>query len=236
MFSKKTQKETSESSKHWYQDKYQHVLTQRNVLALIAILSLLTSIVAVFGILRLAPLKSVEPYLLQIDEKTGITQKISPYTRDDYAANDSIDRYFTSQYIRTRESYNPSIVLYNYNVVRLMSTRNVFEMYRRVIDASAEGSLAKKLGAVGRRDIKILSVIYITNPVARGKKPEASNKKIMQARITTVDSMPNADDISQNWLITIEFEYANINLNEQEQLINPLGYQVTTYQIQREVN
>ena len=72
---KRSQKETSESSKHWYQDKYQHVLTQRNVLALIAMLALSTSIVAVFGILRLAPLKSVEPYLLQIDEKTGITQE-----------------------------------------------------------------------------------------------------------------------------------------------------------------
>ena len=195
-----------------------------------------TAIVAVFGILRLAPLKSVEPYLLQIDEKTGITQKVEPISREQYAANESIDRYFTSQYIRVRESYNPSIVYYNYNIVRLMSTRNIFESYRKQVDASTEGSIAKKLGTSGRRDIKILSVIYITNPVARGKKAEASATKIMQARISTIDSTPNADDVVQNWLVTVTFEYANLNINEQEQLLNPLGYQVASYQIQREVN
>lgn len=233
---KRSQKQASESSQHWYQDKYQHVLTQRNVLALIAVLALATSIVAVFGILRLAPLKSVEPYLLQIDERTGITQKVNPITREEYAANESIDRYFTSQYLRVRESYNPNILLYNYNIVRLMSTRGIFESYRKQVDASAEGSLAKRLGASGRRDIKVLSVIYITNPTARGKKAQSSHSKIMQARITTIDSIPNSDDVQQNWIVTITFEYANLNITEQEQLLNPLGYQVTSYQIQREVN
>lgn len=212
------------------------MLTQRNVLALIAVLALSTAIVAVFGILRLAPLKSVEPYLLQIDEKTGITQKVEPITREQYAANESIDRYFTSQYIRVRESYNPSTFYYNYNIVRLMSNRNVFEIYRKLADASVEGSIAKKLGVNGRRDVKILSLIYITEPTRRGKKPEASNTKIMQARVSTIDSTPNADDVVQNWQVTVTFEYANLNINEQEQLLNPLGYQVKTYQIQREVN
>jgi type IV secretion system protein VirB8 len=233
---KRSQKKASDSSQHWYQDKYQHVVTQRNVLALIALVALVTAMLAVFTVLRLAPLKSVEPYLLQIDEKTGITQKVNPVTRNEYAASEAVDKYFTSTYLRLREGYNPSILLYNYNIIRLMSTTGVFGSYRRQIDASVEGTLANKLGTKGRRDVRVRSIIYITNPVARGAKTEAAPSKIMQARITTIDSADGQGDVEQQWVVTITFEYANLAITEAEQLMNPLGYQVTSYQIQREIN
>ena len=233
---KRTQKEANDASQNWYQDKYQHVLTQRNVLALIALIALVTALFAVFTVMRLAPLKSVEPYLLQVDEKSGITQRVSPVTRDEYAASEAVDRYFTSAYLRVRESYNPTVLLYNYNTVRLMSTTDVFNYYRHQIDPSIEGSVAQHLGNFGRRDVKIRSMIYIVNPTDRRQKAAAANYKIIQARITTTDVLPNQPDVDQQWVVTITFEYANLAINEQEQLINPLGYQVTSYQIQREVN
>lgn len=233
---KRSQKEASESSQHWYQDKYQHVLTQRNVLALVALVALVTALLAVFTVLRLAPLKSVEPYLLQIDDKTGIAQRVNPVTRNEYAANEAVDRYFTSQYLRMRETYNPSILMYNYNGVRVMSEPKVFSEYRRQVDASVEGSLANRLGPTGRRDIKIRSLVYITNPVNRGQKAQSANTKIIQARITTSDTFSNSTDIETQWIVTVTFEYANLALNDQEQWINPLGYQVTSYQVQREIN
>ncbi len=237
---KRSKNETSESSQHWYQDKYQHVLTQRNVLALVALVALVTALLAVLTVLRLAPLKSVEPYLLQIDPKTGIAQKVNPISRNEYAANEAVDRYFTSTYLRVREGYNPSTLLYNDNIVRLMSTPPIFRDYRRQVDASVEGSLAKNLGATGRRDIKIRSIIYITNPVDRidrSKKAESANSKIMQARITTIDNVPGASsEVENQWIVTVTFEYANLAISEAEQLFNPLGYQVRNYQIQREIN
>ena len=233
---KRTQKEANEASQNWYQDKYQHVLTQRNLLALISLVALVIALIAVFTVMRLAPLKSVEPYLLQIDEKTGITQKVNPVTRADYAASEAVDRYFTSTYLRVREGYNPSILLYNYNIVRLMSVPDVFYSYRRQMDASVEGSLANHLGNFGRREIKIRSMAYLTNPINRFQKAEVSTSKIIQARITTTDIMPNQGDVDQQWIVTITFEYANLAINEADQLLNPLGYQVTSYQIQREIN
>ncbi len=233
---RRSQKEVDEGSQNWYQDKYQHVLTQRNVLALIALAALITALCAVFAVMRLAPLKSVEPYLLQVDERNGITQKVSPVTRNEYAANEAIDRYFTSAYLRMRESYNPSILLYNYNAVRIMSVVDVFYAYRRSMDPSVEGSVANHLGNYGRRDVKIRSLAYLVNPVNRFQKAETAQSKIIQARITTTDVIPNQPDVTQYWVITITFEYANLALSEAEQWINPLGYQVTSYQIQREVN
>ncbi len=236
MVFKRKQKDVTDSSKHWYQDKYQHVMVQRNIFALLAMLALVAAVVAVFAVLRMAPLKTVEPYLLQIDPKTGITQKVEPISRNQYAASEAVDRYFTAMYLRVRESYNFSILRYNYNIVRLMSTPDVFYGFRSEVNASNPNSLAARLGANGQRDIRIRSMSYIQNPRQLGEREEVTPTKIMQARITTVDSAPNAADLVQQWVVTITFEYASLNLNEEEQLLNPLGYTVTSYQIQREIN
>ncbi len=233
---KRSQKKVSDGSKHWYQDRYQHVLTQRNVLALVALVALVVALVAVLAVARLAPLKSVQPYLLQIDEKTGITRKVEPVSRRDYAASEAIDRFFTSTYLRARESYNVTTLRYNYNVVRLLCAPEVFYGFRRQVDPANPASFAALLGATGQREIKIRSMNYLVNPPAAGAKSNETIAKIMQARITTTNTVPNKADVEEYWVVTIGFEYANLSLNETEQLINPLGYTVTSYQIQREVN
>ena len=232
---KRSQQDVSESSKHWYQDKYQHVLTQRNMLALIAVFSLIAATAAVFTVLHLAPLKSVEPYLLQVDEKTGFTQRVTPISRKDYAAEPAIDRYFTTVYLRMRESYNANILRYNYNIVRLMSTPDIFRRYRSTVDPKVEDSIAKRLGAVGQRDVRVRSMAYIQNPTDKKQKAEPQTlSKIIQARITTVETMPNSAEKETPWVVTITFEYADLSLNPDEQLLNPLGYTVTSYQIEPE--
>jgi type IV secretion system protein VirB8 len=232
---KRKQQDVSDGSKHWYQDKYQHVLTQRNILALVALCANIAAIVAVFALMRLAPLKTVEPYLLQMDEKTGITQRVIPITRRDYTANEGVDRYFTAQYLRVRESYNVNILRYNYNIVRLMSTEPIFNVFRRFSNPDNEEGFVKRLGALGQRDIRIRSMVYITNPVdAKGRTGTPPNTKIIQARVTALESMPNKAPEESMWIITITFEYADLDLNVDDQLLNPLGYTVTSYQIQPE--
>jgi type IV secretion system protein VirB8 len=232
---KRNQQDVSDSSKHWYQDKYQHVLTQRNMLALIAVVSLFAAAVAAFAVFRLAPLKSVQPSLIQIDEKTGITQRVIPLTRADYAANQAVDRYFISTYLRLRESYNISTLRYNYNVLRLMSTVDEFRRFRQQVDPANEQSFAKRLGTAGLRDVKIRSLVYVTNPSDKRGASTVTSGKAMQARITTSETVSNQPDKISYWIVTINFEYADLSLSQDEQLLNPLGFTVTSYQIQPEV-
>ena len=236
MFFRRSQQDVADSSKHWYQDKYQHVLVQRNILALVALVALITALVAVLAVTRLAPLKSVEPYLLEIDEKTGITQKVEPISRSAYAANEAVDRYFISTYVRARESYNFSTTRTHFNTVRVMSKPEVFYAFRRAADPALESSLAAVLGTTGMRNVRFRSISYIENPPVPKTGAVVTPSKIAQVRIVTTDSKPNATDVEQYWVVTLGFQYANLSLNEAEQLVNPLGFTVTSYQIQRELN
>ena len=231
---KRSQQEVSDGSKHWYQDKYQNVLTQRNILALIAIFSLVTAAMAVLAVMRLSPLKTVEPYLIQIDEKTGITQRVEPVTQEMYAANPAIDRYFAATYLNRRESYNANIYYYNYEIVRLMSSRPVFNGYAAQVNPENEAGYVKKLGAYGKREVKVRSMIYLPSPT--GTTSSATSSKIIQAKITTTESSPNEGEVKTYWLVTMTFEYATLDLTEDEQWLNPLGFTVTSYQIHKEIN
>lgn len=234
---KRKPKPQSDGSKHWYEDKYQSVLVQRNMLALATMAALLVAFGSVLAVAWLAPLKSVEPYLIQIEEKTGITQKVEPLSRNQViAAGPAVDRYFVATYLRAREGYNPTLRLYNDMVVRVLSSRPVFYAYRNSIDPANKESVVNRLGTTGQRLVKIHTMNYITNPMQLSITQKETPDIIMQARITTTDVMPNAGDLVQRWIVTITFNYADLTLSETDRLLNPLNFQVVNYQVEREIN
>lgn len=224
----------ADSSRHWYQDKYQHVLVQRNLLALISLVALAVALVAMLAMARLAPLKSVEPYLLQIDERTGITQAVKPALAGQYVANEAVDRYFIATYLRAREGYNPHTRIANDNLVRLMSSRSVFVQYRSQMNPADKDSIPARLGPNGQRSIDVISTSYIAQPIP--KKPQDTlPPRIMTVRFITIEDYPNAPNVRQNWIATITFAYTDLRITESERLYNPLGFQVINYQVTKEL-
>src|SRR5687768_13777752 len=112
----KKEKEPS-GSKNWYRDRYQYVLVQRKILVFITALSLLASLVTVVVIAQLTPLKTVEPFVIQVDQKTGITQTVNQATVKEITANESVNNFFIVQYIRARENYLAADLARNYTIV-----------------------------------------------------------------------------------------------------------------------
>lgn len=231
----KRNENTVEESSNWYKDQFQHILVQRNILAFLTLAALIASTVCIIMVNRIAEVKTVEPYVVQIDDKLGIVQLVDPITRNQYAANEQIDRFFIAQYVSAREGYNISTLRYNYNVVRVMSSVPVFQVFRRDVNPAVPTSPSAILGEEGMRSVRIKSLAYIQNPPIPNAKAETTPAKIIQARIELRDTRDNGQDIIEHFVVTVTFEYAQLELNEQERLINPLGFTVTQYQIQREV-
>lgn len=231
----KRKEETAEETSHWYKDQYQHMVVQRNVLAFLTLAALVASVVCVILVNRIAEVKTVEPYVVQIDDRSGIVQLVEPVSRNEYAAKEMVDRFFVAQYINARESYNLSILRYNYNVVRVMSTVPVFTNFRRDVSPNIPTSAAAVLGTDGLRTVRIKSVAYIQNPSVPNNSDKTTPEKIIQARVELRDTRENGQEVVDNFVITVTFQYAQIELNEEERLINPLGFTVTHYQVQREI-
>src|SRR5579884_3246916 len=107
--------------KNWYKDRYQYVLIQRKLLTVITVTSLICTLATVIVISQLTPLKTIEPYVIQVDQRTGITQTVDPLTVRELTANEAVNNYWIVQYIRARESYSLTDIAKNYNLVRILS-------------------------------------------------------------------------------------------------------------------
>jgi type IV secretion system protein VirB8 len=227
---KKQSDKTETDVKSWYKDKYEFVRSQRDLFALITLVSLLCSAAAVAAVMWLTPYKSVEPYLIQIDQTSGIVKRVDPVTRDQYTANEAIDRYFIAQYIRARENYHPAVFQQNYNLVRVMSTRDVFVSYARGVREANPDSPVATIGKFGQRDVKFKNITFISTA------SDFRAEKIAQARILMTDtfSVSRGDRVMHS-IVTVKFQYSNLTLSQEERYLNPIGFLVTAYTIEREV-
>ncbi len=215
--------------KNWYNDRYQFVLVQRNILALITLLALLCSIAATFSISQLVPLKSVEPFVIQVDQKSGITQVVDPLKAKELTANESVNQYFMVQYIRARESYlgSPERNYYNYNLVRVLSDPSVFTKYQHEIILSNPDSPGSRLGSGGARDVHVSSMKFLD----KRELPGGEESRRYLVRSLVVEKAGGVLPKNMQKLILIEFKYTELELSIEDRYLNPIGFRVLSYRI-----
>ncbi len=225
-----TKKEESKvEKKNWYNDRYQFVVVQRNMLALISVLALFCSIASTLAVSQLVPLKSVEPFVIQVDQKSGVTQVVEPLKAHELSANEAVNQYFIVQYCRARETFlgAQDRNYYNYNLVRVLSDPMVFLRYQREIILSNPDSPGSRLGSAGSREIHIESIKFLDTKALPGG--EESRRYLVRARITE-KAGGLAVKVMQK-LILIEFKYTELELTAEDRYLNPIGFRVLSYQV-----
>jgi len=185
----------------------------------VCLLSLLATLASVLVIAQLTPLKSVEPFVIQVDPKSGITQTVDPLTVREITGLEAVNNYFLVQYIRARESFNVNDITRNYATVRVMSEeQDVYSQFKREVSPSNPQSVTARMGSTGSRSVKFKSISYI--------KPQ-----LAQARLLIEENTVNGGTVQYNRIATISFEYAKLQLTAEERYINPLGFRVTDYRV-----
>lgn len=210
-----------QETKNWYTDRYQAVRVQRDLLSLIALGAVCFSFVAIVLVYFNTPLVTVEPFIIQVDKKTGITQAVDPMTVEEITAQQAINQYFVVNYIRARESIGKDLY-YNYNIVRIMSDADsVFNAYKWWVNPNNENGIVAKLGADGYRTIEVKSVIFIENKQA-------------QVRVTVQEFGQSAASPPQHKVIYLQYDYVNLDLTLKDRYLNPLGFLVKNYRVDDE--
>jgi len=205
-------------NKNWYKDRYQYVLVQRKLLTMITLLSLAGTLFTVLVIGYMTPLKTVEPFVIQVDQKSGITQTVDPLTVKELTANEAVNNFFIVQYIRSREGYSGMDYARNYNIVRIMSeSSSVYPQFIAEADPNNPQSNAARLGSTGIRTVKFKSITYL-------------NPGLAQARLLIEEK-----NTQQHKIALVAFEYIKMSLTNEERYINPLGFRVKDYRVDEDV-
>lgn len=221
-------KQDSPAQKNWYRDRHQFVLVQRNTLAVITLICLLVALGSVYTVLQLSPLKSVEPFVIQVDERTGMTEIVTSSTITELSDKEAIDNFYLWRYVRARESLGKTSIYHNDEVVRVLSEpRVVYKEYREEINPqkNPQGYYAL-LAADGRREVQFTSLVR-----QRSNDPKQA-LKVVELSFQVAEARSNQTPVIFNKIARIEYGYSdNIALSKDDRLLNPLGFQVQNYNV-----
>lgn len=179
------------------------------------------ALLAVGAVAMLTPLKSVEPFVLRVDQTTGAVDIVTRLDQKTVHFDEVVDKYWIARYVNFREEYSAAMAYPDYLAVGLMSTRPVSDAYFELIrpeNPKAPLNVYKNGGTV---EVQIRSIAFFENKVAQ--------VRFERIEKTTLDTVT-----SSHWIATLTYRYVSSPMNEKDRLINPLGFQVVDYRLDPE--
>lgn len=182
----------------------------------------LTTCVLGIAIACMMPLKTTVPYVFEVDKNTGQTELIEVADPKKIPHSQLMDKFWLASYLRSRESYDYSVVDMEFNKVRELSMPNVFEPYKRQF--MGDKSLDRILGPAKSIRIELLSVMPEGNGIAQ--------VRFIRRMINNDTMRPESESY---WTAKIGYEYIpNYTKDGSRLLVNPFGFKVTSYQLDQD--
>jgi type IV secretion system protein VirB8 len=205
-------------ARNWYEEKFDKIIVQRNILLILAFVLLALSIVSIISVVVVVNLRKFDPFVIQIDETTGMAKIVNPISSDVLDGNDALARYFIKKYIIARETYNPvDFDTEARKVVRLYSTNGIYSTYLGYIrNPQVDPTIT-----YGQKNTTFLIV------KSWSKLNNSSNKYMVRFSIN--ETAENKRTF--NRLAVVDFQYSAMELTEDQRDINPIGFQVTGYRV-----
>ncbi|UCI10719.1 virB8 family protein [Mesorhizobium sp. B1-1-8] len=176
---------------------------------------------AILALVLMLPLKSFEPYVVEVDRNTGYIEVKSGLTR---AANlteqEAVTQANVVRYIRNREGYDPFAIEEYFGIAALLSTGEAARDLQNQFSAANPQNPAKLYGRLKRVLVDIKSVSF----------PNASTAIV---RFSTAEKS-DTEQIDRHWISVVRFRYTDTPLRNEWRFENPLGFQVYSYRRDQE--
>lgn len=208
---------------------------------IVASFSLVISLLLCIGYILIMPLKERIPYLLLANTSNGtssLSKIIGASNIEEINSNEALAKSNIAKFLTARESYDFDLIgrpdwLIVHSMAGVDGSRNVLESYKQLYNDNNPNSLAKLYGRKSSVRVKIKSII-LTNDVE--PKNGYTLATVRFDKLVLNKETDRIEDISSN-NATVSFNY-NINLQmpEEMRLQNPLGFIVTGYRVDPDIN
>ncbi|RLV57984.1 Type IV secretory pathway component [Parashewanella curva] len=192
---------------------------------------LLFTLIAVLqgvGLLCLLPLKTIEPFVIRVDNDSGLVDVVSTLTSHGEVkqqAQEVLDKYWLAQYVRYREGYQWETRSYNRKLVGLMSVDDVQQDYASQTDPKLNPNAPISMyGKQAQLITKVNAISFIASDKVSGEKRVTALVRYSKQLKRIGESHPLT-----HWVATITFTYRNAPMSVQNRQLNPLGFQVLSY-------
>ena len=191
----------------------------------VAALAVAVAAVAVGAVAALTPLKSVEPYVIRVDNTTGVVDVV-PALAGAAAESQAVTRYLLSQYVITRERYVAALAEADYETVGAMQGPALNQAWAAYwnrqnpespLNVHADGSQVR---------VQVNSVSFL--------KPGSGREDLAQVRFVRIAGSPGTEQV-RPYVATLQYAYGEPAKDDRLRAANPLGFRVLEYRREPEV-
>lgn len=211
-----TQTRSTKEIRNWYEERFDNITVQRNLMFILLIVLLCLSIVSIGVIAYVINTKRFDPFVIQIDDTTGMAKIVNPINSQILNGNEALAQYFIKKYVVARETYNPvDFTTLANKTVRLLSANSIYWDYRGYLRNDELNPAIK----YGQKNTTFL--------IVKSWSKLSDNKYILRFSINETAQARRVF----NKIAVVEFKYIPMELTEEDKDINPLGFQVTGYRV-----
>lgn len=178
---------------------------------------------SIFAIVMLTPLKTVQPFVIRVDNNTGLTDTVSVMKERQDRYEEIVDKYFLKQYVQYREGYDWETIQTTFDATKLMSSPQVGNEFAAMY--AGENAPHKVLKNSRKVVVKVQSVAFVG---------DLAQVRFTKQSVEVGDGVDNQKSAPIKMIATIAWEYQGGKMSEQDRLINPLGFKVKSYRVDRE--
>ncbi len=208
-------KDYFDKARRFDQDRMVSAERSRRLAWFVALVASVLACVSVAAVVALTPLKTVEPFVIRVDNSTGIVDVVSALSSAAGSYDEEVTKYFAARYVRAREGYVWSEAEENFRTASLMSNAAEQQRFAAAYRGSNPESPQNIYGRSASSRIAIKSISLI-------------NSTVVSVRYT--QTITRGEDVrTTHWVATITYTYANAPISSSDRLVNPLGFVVSEY-------
>lgn len=205
-----------EAGNNWSSDIYSQTVIWRNWALLFALLSLIITMVTIIAFAKLFPLKENTPFLVFVDSQKGEPVTIKPVASDDVIENVELKKYMIRKFIIARERYYPNTFDDDGLTVVSLANPPVYQEYRSYLSKNNPMSPVN-LYQNGTLDVVNMNILFLNE-----QRAYVSFNLILNQDGIIKEIPMNAD---------IKFHFTQREFTTDEaQMINPVNFEVLSYQ------
>ncbi len=205
---------------------------------MVAITSLIMSLILAGGYFYMLPLKEKVPYLVMADAYTGVSTVAK--LRGDFSENfiyqsEALAKSNIAHYIIARESYDAQMFrIRDWKIVHSMSTPEIGAAYADFNNPSHDDSPFKVYGTETALRVEILAI----TPLQEGTPQRPRYTASVRYQVSKYDNKSGKTmSILFNMLANLEYVYNSaLEMSDSERVDNPLGFQVVSYRVDNDAS
>ena len=119
-----------QETRSWETDKVIELTKSRRTAWWVASVAGGLAIMSVTAVVLLTPLKTTEPFVVRVDNSTGIVDVVKTLKTGETNYDEAVNKYFVQLYVRHREGFNKETAAENYYSVGILSSANEQQKYQ----------------------------------------------------------------------------------------------------------